>query len=51
MVKTSPAYDTIGPHPCGHGKQAGGQDGWNADALTLFGNRSPATCARASRRR
>jgi hypothetical protein len=46
-VKTPATYDTIGPDPGRHGIETGGEDGRNANPLTLFGNRSTATCSSA----
>ncbi len=50
VVELPAAYDAIGSHARGNSNQTGGQHGWNADALTRFGDRSTATRAGASRR-
>ena len=51
VVELSAAHDAVGSHASRDGEQTGRQHGWNADAFTLFGNRSTATRTGASRRR
>jgi hypothetical protein len=48
MMKTPATHDAIGADTGGHGIEAGGEGRRNAHSLTLFGDRSTATCARAS---
>lgn len=48
MVKLAAAHDAIRAHPRRHCIETGGQGSGNADTLTLFGDRSPATSASSS---
>lgn len=50
-MKTPATHDAIGPDTGSHGIQTGGKGGRNPDAFTLFGDRSTATRAGASRGR
>lgn len=42
------AHNPIGANACRHGVQTGGQHGGQTGPFAFFGNRSTATCARAS---
>jgi hypothetical protein len=51
MMELAATHDAIGANARGYRIETGGQHSGNADTFTFFGDRSPATCARASGRR